>query len=1200
MKLYNRLIIIFLVVLHAVSIHAGIFDFFKFATKKADLPTTKIRLPLGIAEKKEQLGYLENELTELQNGQKEFLDKVQGNLDQTTEQINDVKKQIKEAPQEAPFLNSLLSVWNETYQTLFTLQFSYKEILKVLEQHIALLEDFLKDPEFKSLNLKLHSFYTFEELQELSKRIVAQDDKVKRLVEQKNEAIVDLDNRKRKISAINKEYQERKKKQEEFSTKSVVPTTSPEQTELDFRQQGKLLDVEETFYRHEKQLAELKIQEITKKIAFFDTSIALESEKLKLLKAHFARVKESLRIEPKDIKVAKEKLELQKKESLSIRDGYYEAIKKLTMYRDDLIQEIDTLKKNYTKIDSNALGLSDWSIIPKTLDTYTALAELGLKYAQTTLLENKIETLKANIENEKISFKRKEIEVDILISWYKISRRQFKSTDEIDQELKQYQSLVTELNRDEAAIKEKTTTMQNALIMQNKALANIKLIIADLKNQRNKLFRGNLPIYNACIARFTIAEKTLGEQIDESNRLLKIYSTNLTTIRNTSQELSSIISTFESKSIWQRSEYAISWKGIKNIGNDLLLFFKDVITLASVYISNFDPHNLMKMPEQVGSHIFDILFMLLKIIALIVIYFVIKKQLPQAISYFMRFSTPKRWLLIASRTLGVTLSFINDYFFSIFCWFALFTLIYFDVIIDLFLQVMFYLLSIVYFLYLINRFIAYIIEYNKTHNSLLFGQQFQKRFSFVFSWVGYLTVILLFFREAFILATYHATEFPTILLATYSIVLRILIIFSIGKEEIISLLPTRRPVWQAVADFIKRYYYPLLVFIIILMIISDSYVGGYGNLVSYVMWGIIGTIVLIKLLLMGQDYLKKRASKLFFDSDEEAIKERFVYAKTWYGLFVVGLFIAITIIGIVLSLRIWGKSTSWHEISYILNYPLYPSSFDVVTGQHIWLTPLTILYLIGFICAGFILAFTVNRFVLNRIFQLLPVDIGVQNTVFSLSRYLIVIAAIFLGFQWANLGSLLFAIGLVIASIGYIVKEPISDFISYFIILVQRPVKIGDLVMVKENLGVVRHITPRSVIIRTKNSYTVIVPNATVINETVLNWNYSRGFIAFDDIFVTVPYTADPLQVKSIIEKVLDANPDLLKSPRPIIRLENFGENGYEFLLRGFVSSNKTLEIWDIASNVRFSLVQALQKEGINIAVPTRLLINAPARSIKE
>jgi len=1202
MKIYNQLIIIMLIVVQTANIQGGLFDYFKSSIKTNEPTQAKVRFtPLGVAEKDEQLKYLQTDKAELQNNQKDFLEKTQTNLDQTTAQINQTKQLIKDSPAtETGFLNRILSILNETYQTLFTLQFSSKELLTIIGQHISLLEDFLKDPEFKSLDLKLHSFYTFEELQELSRRIVAQDDKVKRLIEQKNEALVDLDNRKRKINILNKEYQERKKKQEEFSSKSTVPLTSNENPELDFKQEGKLLDVEETFYRFEKQLAELKVQEATRKIAYFDTSIALESEKLKLLKAHFARVKESLRIEPKDIKVAKEKLEFQKKESLNLRDGFYDAIKKVTTYRDDLIREMEAIKKNLTKVDSNSLGLSDWSIIPKTIDGYTAVAELGLKNAQITLLESRIETLKANIENEKIAFKRKEIEVDILTSWFKITRRQFKTTDEIDQELKRYQSLFTELSRDEGAVREKMVMIQNALTEHNKSLSNIKLIISDLKNQRTKLFRGNLPIYNASIARLTLAEKTIEEQIEESNKLLKIYTSNLTIIRSTSQELVSIISTLESKSIWQRSEYAISWKGIKNIGNDTSLFFKDIVTLGSLYISNFDITNFAKITGHVGNHLIDFILFILKILALIFIYFMGKKYLPPASNYFMRLTPTKRWLLLASRTAGVILSFINDYFLSIFCWFALFSLIYFDVIIDLFLQVMFYLLSIVYFIYLINRFIAYIISFNKEHNSLLFGQQFQKRFSFVFSWFGYLTVILLFFREAFILATYHASEFPTILLATYSIVIRTLIIFSIGKDEIISFIPTRGAIWQALAEFINNYYYPLLIFIIILMIISDSYVGGYGNLVSYVVWGVIGTMLLIKILLVGQDYFKKKASKVFFATDEDTIKERFVYAKTWYGLFVVGLFIVFSIIGLILSLRIWGKSTSWQEISYILNYPLYPTSFDAITGQHIWLTPLTILSLIIFICAGFLLAFAVNRFVLNRIFQLLPVDIGIQNTVSSLARYLIVIAAIFLGFQWANLGNLLIAIGLVIASIGYIVKEPISDFISYFIILVQRPVKIGDLVMVKNNLGIVRHITPRSVIIRTKNSYTVIVPNATIINETIFNWNYSRGFIAFDDILLTIPYTADPIVVKSIIEKVLDANPDLLKSPKPIIRLENFGDNGYEFLLRGFLSSNKTLEIWDVASTVRLTLVIALQKEGINIATPTRLIITGNGRSIKE
>jgi small-conductance mechanosensitive channel len=434
-------------------------------------------------------------------------------------------------------------------------------------------------------------------------------------------------------------------------------------------------------------------------------------------------------------------------------------------------------------------------------------------------------------------------------------------------------------------------------------------------------------------------------------------------------------------------------------------------------------------------------------------------------------------------------------------------------------------------------------------------------------------------------------------LAVYSVIIRTLLIFSIGKDEIISLMPQRNAAWKTVADFIDKYYYLLLGIIIGLMLISDPYIGGYGNLVSYVLWGCVGTVALIKFLLFLQNYIKKKASRIFFRADEETIRERFAYAKTWYGLFVVALFILFVALGIILSLKIWGKTISIHDVNSVLNYGMVSAGFDQTIQQHIWLTPLKIIVIILFIFVGFIIAFTINRFVLHKIFQLLPVDIGIQNTITSITRYLIFIAAIILGFNWGGLGSILLGLGLVVGSIGYIVKEPIGDFISYFIILVQRPLKIGDLVKVDDVLGVVRHITPRSVIIRAKNSYTIIMPNTMIINQPVFNWNYSRGFIAFDDITFTVPYTADPLVVKTIIAQVLDANTDILKSPRPIIRLENFGDNGYEFMLRGFLSSNKTLDIWDIASNVRLSLVQALQKNGIFLAVPTRLVLTKEASS---
>lgn len=383
------------------------------------------------------------------------------------------------------------------------------------------------------------------------------------------------------------------------------------------------------------------------------------------------------------------------------------------------------------------------------------------------------------------------------------------------------------------------------------------------------------------------------------------------------------------------------------------------------------------------------------------------------------------------------------------------------------------------------------------------------------------------------------------------------------------------------------------------MIISDPYIGGYGNLVSFILWGSIGTVLLIKILLFIQNYIKNKASILFFKTDEETVKERFMYAKTWYGLFVVVLFLFFVFLGLLFSFKIWGKTLTIKDFSFILNYGLFSTGSDITTGQHIWLTPFKILVILCFIFAGILLAFMINRFVLNRIFQLLPVDIGIQNTVSSLTRYLIIVAAIFLGFKWGGLGDLLLGIGIVIGSIGYIVKEPIGDFISYFIILVQRPLKIGDLVKINDTLGFVRHITPRSVILRTKNSYTVIMPNAMIINQPVINWNYSRGFIAFDDILFTIPYTIDPLKVKQIIAEVLDANTDILKSPKPIIRLDNFGENGYEFMLRGFLSSNKTLDIWDIASEVRFALVEALQKNNIAIAVPMRIVFTKPHKTLE-
>jgi DNA repair exonuclease SbcCD ATPase subunit len=225
------------------SSQANLSDYFGFGTAQNETQKSRLFSP-GLNEKKDQLERLRADLTELQSTEKEFLETIQSNLDQTTTAINEIKAKLTDASaKDLPFLNKILSILNETYQTLFNLQFFRKELISFIEQHIALLESFLKDPDFKSLILKVQSFYTFDDLQELNKKITIQEDKLNHLVEQKNEATIDFENAKRKIASITKEFEEIKKKQAEFSNKLKATGEFP-LSEFDFKQQGKIVDLE--------------------------------------------------------------------------------------------------------------------------------------------------------------------------------------------------------------------------------------------------------------------------------------------------------------------------------------------------------------------------------------------------------------------------------------------------------------------------------------------------------------------------------------------------------------------------------------------------------------------------------------------------------------------------------------------------------------------------------------------------------------------------------------------------------------------------------------------------------------------------------------------------------------------------------------------------------------------------------------------
>ena len=641
-----------------------------------------------------------------------------------------------------------------------------------------------------------------------------------------------------------------------------------------------------------------------------------------------------------------------------------------------------------------------------------------------------------------------------------------------------------------------------------------------------------------------------------------------------------IIGELESRTIWYRPEYAITWDGIKSIIPDTVNF----MTYVRNYFTRGAIINTFQHLYEAAKEPVDIFVLLLKLVGALILLLLFYFSMPRFTGWLKTISDQGMGRLVGVCLAGI-FSFTYSYFISIALWILLFLALLFQDTVDTYLYILFYLLSIPYLLYLANCFIRFMIRFNEEHDYAFISAEFQRRLWLVLSVLIYSTITIFFFREAFMLANYYHSELPTILLAVNFIIFQISLILLIDKEQILGFIPTKNEFWLSVHDQVNRFYYLMLLAVITIIILSNPYVG-FGRLVLYALFGLLYSIALLLLLYWLHGLFKRTASRVFFATVDDVARERFANAKTWFGIAIITSFLVLSFLGLVIGAKIWGWPITFSKISELLYYPL----IGVETENPI--TIITFFKILIFVFFGFIAAYGLNRFVLGRIFDLLLVDPGVQHTVSSIAQYLIIITAVFFGFQSAKLGVLVnYIVGALILGLGWVLKEPISDFVAYFIILVQRPIKIGDFIKIDEDItGVVRKITARSVILRRKNSTTLVVPNSLLISRTIVNWNYTRNFIAFDDIIILVDYKEDPEKVKEVLYKVVEEYPNVLKNPKPWVRLDNFDEYGYKFMVRGFISSVYTLEKWEIASSIRISIVKAFEQHGIKLA-PARLLL---------
>jgi potassium efflux system protein len=187
-----------------------------------------------------------------------------------------------------------------------------------------------------------------------------------------------------------------------------------------------------------------------------------------------------------------------------------------------------------------------------------------------------------------------------------------------------------------------------------------------------------------------------------------------------------------------------------------------------------------------------------------------------------------------------------------------------------------------------------------------------------------------------------------------------------------------------------------------------------------------------------------------------------------------------------------------------------------------------------------------------------------------------------IGLQWSKLQWLIAALGV---GLGFGLQEIVANFVSGIILLLERPVRIGDIVTVGNADGYISRIRIRATTILTWEKKELIIPNKEFITGQVVNWTLSDSINRIL-INVGIAYGSDVSKALELLRLVAKENAQVLDHPEPIITFESFGDSALMLYARCYISSlDHRLET---ITALHESIYAKFEDAGIVIAFPQR------------
>lgn len=280
----------------------------------------------------------------------------------------------------------------------------------------------------------------------------------------------------------------------------------------------------------------------------------------------------------------------------------------------------------------------------------------------------------------------------------------------------------------------------------------------------------------------------------------------------------------------------------------------------------------------------------------------------------------------------------------------------------------------------------------------------------------------------------------------------------------------------------------------------------------------------------------------------------------------------------------------------------WPPQFDHLSGyfKDVWNLPLynagdttvelnQLIVAVIIIIAGWWLAKRFARLASKRLEQSAHIGAATAYVIQKTIAYFLYLLTVIIALPFAGIPVTIFAVlgGALAIGVGFGAQNLINNLISGLILLIERPIRIGDTVELENERGRVEDIGNRCVRLRRFDGVYVLVPNSHFLEQRVANWTLLHSDVR-GTVDVGVAYGSPTQQVRQLLLQAAAEQNGIDHEPEPEVLFDDFGDNALNFSLLFWARVSAPIDLRRIQSTLRFRIDELFREHGICIAFPQR------------